>query len=283
MWATLLKEIGKFLLRAYGGEFYNVVKAIRGAKKLRKYSKYAKWLKRTKNKHYALFKKRLRKRYINYILKHIGVRTLKAIPLGRDIYEIVARGIWFYAKKLAYTQLVPVEIRKIIYYLHLLKRMKRSFHKKKKNITNTNTRRKLREVKKDPSKAIEQFYNPDQPENIVNLTKYKPRNDAEKKIIDEILSMIVSFWVKSPERHCFDKAPQWINIKRKQYSVPIAGEIFSKPFRVYQYKLFSQHSAAQYYAMAVKTANYGREVFRRIRPKTLDYATRKELFKLYNK
>ena len=282
MWATLLKEIGKFLLRAYGGEFYNVVKAIKGAKKLRKYGKYAKWLKSTKNKHYALFKRRLRKRYIKYILKHIGVRTLKSIPLGRDIYELVSRGIWYYAKKLAYTTLVPVEIRKIIYFLHLLKRMKRAHHKKK-NINITNTRRKLREVKKDPSKAIEQFYNPDQPENIVNLTKYKPRNDAEKKIIDEILSMIVSFWVKSPERHCFDKAPQWINIKRKQYSVPIAGEIFSKPFRVYQYKLFSQHRAAEYYAMAVKTANYGREVFRRIRPKSLDFATRKALYKLYNK
>ena len=280
MWATLLKELGKYLLRAYGGEFYNVVKAVKGAKKLRKYSKYAKWLKSTKNKHYALFKRRLRKRYIKYILSHIGIRALKSIPLGRDIYEIVTRGIWFYAKKLAYTQLVPVEIRKLIYLLSLFKRMKKSHHKKK-NINST--RKKLRQVKRDPNKAIELFYNQDQPENIVNLTKYKPRNDGEKKIIDEILSMIVSFWVKSPERHCFDKAPQWINIKRKQYSVPIAGEIFSKPFRVYQYQLFSQHRAAEYYKMAVKTANYGREVFRRIRPKSLDYVTRKELFKLYNK
>lgn len=280
MWATLLRELGKFLLRAYGGEFYNVVKAIKGAKKLRKYSKYAKWLKRSNNKHYALFKKRLRARYIKYILKHIGVRTLKAIPLGRDIYELVTRGFIFYAKKLAYTTLVPVEIRKIIYFLHLLKRMKRTHHKKKKI---TNTRKSIREVKRNPAKAMELFYNPDQPENVVNLTKYKPRNDAEKKIIDEILSLIVSFWVKSPERHRFDKAPQWINIKRKQYSVPIAGEIFSKPFRVYQYQLFSQHSAAQYYSMAVKTANYGREVFRLIRPKSLDYVTRKALFKLYNK
>ena len=280
MWATFLREIGKYLLRAYGGEFYNVVKAVKGAKKLRKYSKYAKWLKSTKNKHYALFKKRLRKRYIKYILSHFGVRTLKSIPLGRDIYEIVTRGIWFYAKKLAYTQLVPIEIRKLIYLLSVLKRMKKHHHKKK-NINST--RKKLRQVKKDPNKAIELFYNQDQPENVVKLTKYKPRNDGEKKVIDEILSMIVSFWVKSPERHCFDKAPQWINIKRKQYSVPIAGEIFSKPFRVYQYQLFSQHRAAEYYAMAVKTANYGREVFRRIRPKSLDYVTRKELFKLYNK
>ena len=280
MWATLLREFGKYLLRAYGGEFYNVVKAIKGAKKLRKYRKYAKWLKSTKNKHYALFKRRLRKRYIKYILRCIGVRTLKSIPLGRDIYEIITRGIWFYAKKLAYTQLVPIEIRKLIYLLSLFKRMKKQHHKKK-NINST--RKRLRQVKKDPNKAIELFYNQDQPENVVNLTKYKPRNDGEKKIIDEILSMIVSFWVKSPERHCFDKAPQWINIKRKQYSVPIAGEIFSKPFRVYQYQLFSQHRAAEYYAMAVKTANYGREVFRRIRPKSLDYVTRKELFKLYNK
>ena len=280
MWATLLRELGKYLLREYGGEFYNVVKVIKGAKKLRKYSKYAKWLKSTKNKHYALFKRRLRKRYIKYILSHIGIRALKSIPLGRDIYEIIARGIWFYAKKLAYTQLVPVEIRKLIYLLSLFKRMKKTHHKKK-NINST--RKKLRQVKRDPNKAIELFYNQDQPENIVNLTKYKPRNDGERKIIDEILSMIVSFWVKSPERHCFDKAPQWINIKRKQYSVPIAGEIFSKPFRVYQYQLFSQHRAAEYYKMAVKTANYGREVFRRIRPKSLDYVTRKELFKLYNK
>ena len=280
MWATLLKELGKFLLRAYGGEFYNVVKAIKGAKKLRKYSKYAKWLKRTKNKHYALFKKILRKRYIKYILSRIGVRALKSIPLGRDLYEIVTHGIWFYAKKLAYTQLVPVEIRKLIYLLRLFKRMKKQNHKKK-NINST--RKKLRQVKRDPNKVIELFYNQDQPENVVNLTKYKPHNDGEKKVIDEILSTIVSFWVKSPERHCFDKAPQWINIKRKQYSVPIAGEIFSKPFRVYQYQLFSQHRAAEYYAMAVKTANYGREVFRRIRPKSLDYATRKALFKLYNK
>ena len=103
MWAILLKEIGKYLLRAYGSGAYNVIKAIKGAKKLRKYSKYAKWLKRTKNKHYALFKKRLRKRYIKYILSRIGVRTLKSIPLGRDIYEIITRGIWFYSKKLAYT------------------------------------------------------------------------------------------------------------------------------------------------------------------------------------
>ena len=280
MWATLLRELGKFLLRAYGGEFYNVIKAIKGAKKLRKYSKYAKWLKRSKNKHYALFKRRLRTRYIKYILKRIGIRTLKAIPLGRDIYEMVTRGIWFYAKKLAYTQLVPVEIRKLIYFLHLLKRMKKAHHKKKKI---TNVRKNLKEVKRNPSKAMELFYNPDQPENIVKLTKYKPRNDGEKKIIDEILSLIVSFWVKSPERHCFDKAPQWINIKRKQYSVPIAGEIFSKPFKVYQYKLFSEHSAAKYYSMAVSTQNYGREVFRRIRPKSLDYVTRKALYKLYNK
>lgn len=280
MWAILFKELGKYLLRAYGGGAYNVIKAIKGAKKLRKYSKYAKWLKRTKNKHYALFKRRLRKRYIKYILSRIGVRTLKSIPLGRDIYEIVTRGIWFYAKKLAYTKLVPVEIRKLIYLLSLFKRMKKHNHKKK-NINST--RKKLRQVKKDPNKAIELFYNQDEPENIVNLTKFKPRNDGEKKVVDEILSTIVSFWVKSPERHCFDKAPQWINIKRKQYSVPIAGEIFSKPFRVYQYQLFSQHRAAEYYKMAVKTANYGREVFRRIRPKSLNYATRKELFKLYNK
>ena len=280
MWATVLREFGKYLLRAYGGEFYNVVKAIKGAKKLRKYSKYAKWLKSTKNKHYALFKRRLRKRYIKYILKFFSVRTLKSIPLGRDIYEIVARGIWFYAKKLAYTTLVPIEIRKLIYLLNIFKRMKKHHHKKK-NINST--RKGLRQVKRDPNKAIELFYNQDQPENVVNLTKYKPRNDGEKKIVDEILSMIVSFWVKSPERHCFDKAPQWINIKRKQYSVPIAGEIFSKPFRVYQYQLFSQHRAAEYYAMAVKTANYGREVFRRIRPKSLNYVTRKALFKLYNK
>ena len=281
MWAILFRELGKFLLRAYGGEFYNVVKAIRGAKKLRKYSKYAKWLKRTKNKHYALFKKRLRARYIKYILKGLGKRTLKSIPLGRDIYEIVTRGIYYYAKKLAYTTLVPVEIRKLIYFLHLLKRMKKGSNYKKKKITNT--RKSIREVKRNPTKAGELFYNPDQPDNIVNLTKYKPRNDAEKKVIDEILSLIVSFWVKSPERHCFDKAPQWINIKRKQYSVPIAGEIFSKPFRVYQYQIFSQHRAAEYYKMAVSTANYGREVFRRFRPKSLDYATRKALFKLYNK
>ena len=280
MWAILFRELGKFLLRAYGGGAYNLIKAIKGAKKLRKYSKYAKWLKSTKNKHYALFKRRLRKRYIKYILSRIGVRMLKSVPLGRDIYEIITRGIWFYAKKLAYTTLVPVEIRKLIYWLNLFKRMKKHSHKKK-NINST--RKKLRQVKRDPSKAIELFYNQDQPENIVNLTKFKPRNDGEKKVIDEILSMIVSFWVKSPERHCFDKAPQWINIKRKQYSVPIAGEIFSKPFRVYQYKLFSQHSAAQYYSMAVKTSNYGREVFRRIRPKSLDYATRKALFNLYNK
>ena len=280
MWATLFRELVKYLLRAYGGEIYNVIKAIRGAKKLRKYSKYAKWLKRSNNKHYALFKKRLRQRYIKYILKHIGVRTLKAIPLGRDIYEIVTRGFIFYANKLAYTELVPVEIRKIIYFLHLLKRMKKANYKKKKI---TNTRKSIRQVKRNPAKAMELFYNPDQPENIVNLTKYKPRNDAEKKIIDEILSLIVSFWVKSPERHCFDKAPQWINIKRKQYSVPIAGEIFSKPFKVYQYKLFSEHSAAKYYSMAVSTQNYGREVFRRIRPKSLDYATRQALYKLYNK
>lgn len=280
MWATFFREIAKYLLRAYGGGAYNVIKAVRGAKKLRKYSKYAKWLKRTNNKHYALFKKRLRQRYIKYILKHIGVRTLKAIPLGRDIYEIVTRGFIFYAKKLAYTELVPVEIRKLIYFLNLFKRMKRTHHKKKKI---TNMRKSLREVKRNPAKAMELFYNPEQPENIVNLTKYKPRNDAEKKIIDEILSLIVSFWVKSPERHCFDKAPQWINIKRKQYSVPIAGEIFSKPFKVYQYKLFSEHSAAKYYSMAVSTQNYGREVFRRIRPKSLDYATRQALYKLYNK
>ena len=280
MWAILFRELGKFLLRAYGGGAYNLIKAIKGAKKLRKYSKYAKWLKSTKNKHYALFKRRLRKRYIKYILSRIGVRMLKSIPLGRDIYEIITRGIWFYAKKLAYTTLVPVEIRKLIYWLNLFKRMKKHSHKKK-NINST--RKKLRQVKRDPSKAIELFYNQDQPENIVNLTKFKPRNDGEKKVIDEILSMIVSFWVKSPERHCFDKAPQWINIKRKQYSVPIAGEIFSKPFRVYQYNTYSQHIAAVYYKMAVKTSNYGREVFRRIRPKSLDYATRKALFNLYNK
>ena len=178
------------MLRAYGGEFYNVVKAFKGAKKLRKYSKYAKWLKRTKNKHYALFKKTLRKRYIKYILSRIGIRTLKSIPLGRDIYEIVTHGIWFYAKKLAYTQLVPVEIRKLIYLLSLFKRMKKTHHKKK-NINST--RKKLRQVKEDPNKAIELFYNQDQPENVVKLTKYKPHNDGEKKIIDEILSMIVSF------------------------------------------------------------------------------------------
>ena len=280
MWATLLRELGKYLLRVYGGEFYNVVKAVKGAKKLRKYSKYAKWLKSTKNKHYALFKRRLRKRYIKYILGRIGIRALKSIPLGRDIYEIITRGIWFYAKKLAYTQLVPVEIRKLIYLLSLFKRMKKTHHKKK-NINST--RKRLRQVKDDPNKAIELFYNQDQPENVVNLTKYKPRNDGEKKVIDEILSTIVSFWVKSPERHCFDKAPQWINIKRRLYSVPIAGEIFSKPFRVYQYKLFSQQWAARCYAMAVNTANYGREVFVRFRPKSLNYATRKALFNLYNK
>ena len=115
---------------------------------------------------------------------------LKSIPLGRDIYEIVTRGIWFYAKKLAYTTLVPLEIRKLIYLLSIFKRIKKTHHKKK-NINST--RKRLRQVKDDPNKAIELFYNQDQPENIVNLTKYKPHNDGEKKVVDEILSTIVSF------------------------------------------------------------------------------------------
>ena len=68
--------------------------------------------------------------------------------------------------------------------------MKKTHHKKK-NINST--RKKLRQVKRDPNKAIELFYNQDQPENIVKLTKYKPSNNGEKKVIDEILSMIVSF------------------------------------------------------------------------------------------
>ena len=69
--------------------------------------------------------------------------------------------------------------------------MKKGSNYKKKKITNT--RKRIKEVKRNPTKAGELFYNPDQPDNIVNLTKYKPRNDAEKKIIDDILSMIVSF------------------------------------------------------------------------------------------
>lgn len=282
MWSRILAEIGKYLLRTYGGEFYNVVKAVRGAKKLRKYSKYAKWLKRSNNKHYALFKKRLRKRYIKYILSHIGVRILKSIPLGRDIYEIITKGLYFYAKKLAYTQLVPLEIRQIIYLIHLAKRITKK-PKRKKIINTKKIHKDIIEVKKNPTLAKDLFYNPDQPENIVNLTKYKPRNDAEKKIIDEILNVFVFFWVKSPERHCFDKAPQAINIKRRQYSVPIAGEIFSKPFKIYTYQPHTQQRTAYYYSKAVSTNNYGREVFKYIRPKALDYATRKELFKLYNK
>jgi len=64
-------------------------------------------------------------------------------------------------------------------------------HHKKKNINST--RKKLRQVKDDPNKVVELFYNQDQPENVVNLTKYKPNNNGEKKVIDEILSTIVSF------------------------------------------------------------------------------------------
>ena len=182
---TIFKELGKYLLRAYGSEVYNIVKTIKATQKIRRYSKYAKWLKRTKNKHYQLFKSRLTKKYINIVIKRLGIRAIKSIPLGRDIYEIASRGFYFYFRKLLYTQLVPTEIRKIIYYLKLLSSLKEKVRAKKRS--EAETLKILNGYNGDLQAIIEQFYSKNGSENLSTLTKLKANDPQEKALINAIL------------------------------------------------------------------------------------------------
>ena len=278
MWNTIFKELGKYLLRAYGSEVYNIVKTVKSTKKLRKYKWYAKWLKATKNNHYKLFKSRLTKKYINLIIKRVGIRTLKTLPLGRDIHEIASRGYVFYFRKLLYTQLVPTEIRKIIYYLKLLRSLKEKSRTKR---SKTETQKILNGYNGDLQSITEQFYSKNGSENLRTLTKLKPNDPQEKALINAILSAWISFMVKSPERHCFDKVPQIINIKKKTCLITIQGELFDKPLKTYIYKFNTTNQASKYYNNAINTDNYGRKVFVQIRPKLKPYV-RRALYDLYH-
>ena len=279
MWNTIFKELGKYLLRAYGGEVYNIVKTIKTTKKLRKYKRYSKWLKATENEHYKLFKSRLTKKYINIIIKRVGIRTLKTLPLGRDIYEIASKGYVFYFRKLLYTNLVPVEIRKIIYYLKLLRGLKEKIRTKK---SKKKTLKILNGYNGDLQAITEQFYSKNGSKNLRTLTRTKPNDPQERALINVILSAWISFWVKSPERHCFDKAPQTINIKKKICLITIQGELFDKPLKTYIYKFNTTNQASKYYNNAINTDNYGRKVFYQIRPKLLKPHVRRALYDLYH-
>lgn len=279
MWATIFKELGKFLLRAYGGEIYNIVKTVKATQKIRKYKRYAKLLKLTKNSHYKLFKSTLTKKYINIIIKRVGIRTLKTMPLGRDIYEIASMGYSFFFRKLLYTNLVPVEIRKIIYYLKLLRGLKEKIRTKK---SKAGAIKILNSYNGDLQAITEQFYSKNGSENLQTLTKLRPRDPQERALINAILSAWISFMVNSPERHCFDKAPQTINIKKKTCLITIQGELFDKPLKTYIYKFNTTNQASKYYNNAINTDNYGRKVFYKIRPKLLKPRVRRALYDLYH-
>lgn len=145
---------------------------------------------------------------------------------------------------------VPMELRKVYWFVNLFKSKERT--------------KVLKDVKKEFWKSIESSTKIDKVEILDKIYKSRPREKEYQEIRNKILDKTFWFYVKSPETGSFSSMPQYANIHKKTYGVPIKSQIFSGYIKYYHFNdLGKRHWPIVKAAM--QTKDYGREIYPYIR------------------
>lgn len=145
---------------------------------------------------------------------------------------------------------VPMELRKVYWFVNLFKSKERT--------------KVLKDVKKEFWKSIESSTKIDKVEILDKIYKSRPREQEYQEIRNKILDKTFWFYVNSPETGSFSSMPQYANIHKKTYGVPIKSQIFSSYIKYYHFNdLGKRHWPIVRAAM--QTKDYGREIYPYIR------------------
>lgn len=145
---------------------------------------------------------------------------------------------------------VPMELRKVYWFVNLFKSKERT--------------KVLKDVKKEFWKSIESSTKIDKVEILDKIYKSRPREKEYQEIRNKILDKTFWFYVISPETGSFSSMPQYANISKKTYGVPIKSQIFTGYIKYYHFNdLGKRHWPIVKAAM--QTKDYGREIYPYIR------------------
>ena len=122
----------------------------------------------------------------------------------------------------------------------------------------------LKDVKKEFWKSIETSTSINKVELLDKIYKSRPREKEYQEIRNKILDKTFWFYVNSPETGSFGSMPQYANIHKKTYGVPIKSQIFDGYIKYYHFNdLGKRHWPIVKAAM--QTKDYGREIYPYIR------------------
>lgn len=107
-------------------------------------------------------------------------------------------------------------------------------------------------------------------DEINKLMKIRPQNDKEKAIKEEALNKTFWFYVKSPQTGSFSAMPQFANIQKKTYGVPIKSQIFDNYIRYYRFDNLGQRHWPIVEG-AINTEDYGHDIYPYIRSEVPAY------------
>ena len=134
---------------------------------------------------------------------------------------------------------VPMELRKVYWFVNLFKSKKEKY-------------KVLKDVKKEFWKSIETSTSINKVELLDKIYKSRPREKEYQEIRNKILDKT------------FCSMPQYANIHKKTYGVPIKSQIFDGYIKYYHFNdLGKRHWPIVKAAM--QTKDYGREIYPYIR------------------
>lgn len=201
---------------------------------------------------YAVIKRKNVGKVVQNIAKKQGLRMLGSVNYVRTFYNYGFNE----ATKRYLINRVPMEFRKVGWFIN-------SFKKDFK------TRKFYRQFKEDFWKKSEwgNITNKEKAEKLDKLVRMRPREKEYKEIKNEVLNKTFWFYVKSPQTQSFSQMPQYANITKKTYGVPIKSQLFNQ-LQYYQWNnLGGIHWTIVKEAMT--TNDYGREVYPFIRSEPL--------------
>ena len=189
--------------------------------------------------------KQIRSLIVNLVKKQM-LRKLGKANFIRNWYTYGVRE----AMKRFLVNKVPMELRKVYWFVNLFK------SKERKKV--------LKDVKKEFWKSIETSTSINKVELLDKIYKSRPREKEYQEIRNKILDKTFWFYVNSPETGSFSSMPQYANIHKKTYGVPIKSQIFTGYIKYYHFNdLGKRHWPIVKAAM--QTKDYGREIYPYIR------------------
>lgn len=200
------------------------------------------------------------KRAFEVFKRLVKKNVLRNLHSANFVYNIKKFGLGESAKRVIKNRLVPMEYRKFCWYLNEVRREMKI--QEAQSILMNKGRRMSSSVIHGNQLIIQGNDVEHQVKLIDGMRVLKPQSEKEKELREAFLDKRIAFGVNSPEKHNFSQRLHFYEQFTKDYYVPIRSGNH-KYVRYYMYPGVQWKVVRQ----AILKANYGREIFSKIRGK----------------